>query len=362
MEDHSKITVSIIGLGLIGGSIAKALKDSGRCFTIKALDRPEVCAKALNDKTIDSALDDPEASADSDIIFICLPVELSLKAFEKLSPIVTENTIITDVCGIKGAFEDTWQKSRSKGIYIGGHPMTGKEKGGYENSDPLLFENAVYIISSKAEFSPQIDFFLDVIHIMGARTVFLDPYLHDNVVANVSHLPQLLSVALVNSAGSSDKGVNNLDFAAGGFRDMTRIASSSFNIWDSVIKHNRQEILSAISQLQSELDKIKSLVETLQTDKLEELFASAAARRDQIPKNNKGFINTLYDISVFVKDEPGIVSRISTALYKNGINIKDIELLKIREGSGGTFRMSFSSLNEADLAKDILRSEGFQVS
>lgn len=350
--------ISIIGLGLIGGSIAKALKNSSGQFVIKAFDKKEILEDALKDKSIDFALDKIEDAKDSDFIFLCLPTELSLQYFKKLAPLISDNTILTDVCGIKGAFEDEWKKLRSKGRYIGGHPMTGKETSGYKSSDPLLFENSVYIISESSKGNKKLEEFLDLIKSLGARVRFLDPYLHDKVIARVSHLPQLLSVSLVNSV-SENGNINYLDFAAGGFRDMTRIASSSFDIWESVLKLNDKPIIDSIDLLIKNLNQIEDQLKNGDLKSLEASFQKARTRRDEIPKNTKGFINPLVDVFIYVKDEPGVLSKLTTILFNNKINIKDLELLKIREGTGGTFRISFESEEIALRAKDIMEKSGF---
>lgn len=262
---------------------------------------------------------------------------------------------------MKGRFEDLWKTYKSQGMYIGGHPMTGKEKGGFMNSDPLLFENAVYIVSQTGKTSPGIKKLLELLSTLGARAVYLDPYLHDRVVASVSHLPQLASVALVNAVAKNSSGVDNLDFAAGGFRDMTRIASSSFNIWKDVVSLNKNEIISALDLFIGELGRLKQEISEGNSKALEDAFNSARVMRERIPKVNKGFITPLFYISVFIKDEPGSISRISTALFKESINIKDIELLKFREGSGGTFQMAFESEAESLRAGQILKSAGLDV-
>jgi prephenate dehydrogenase len=353
--------ISIIGLGLIGGSIAKGLKRSNDQIKILAYDKVEVIQKAVSDGVIDSGLNSIEESIHSDIIFLCLPIESSLEAFDKLLPLIKENTIVTDVCGLKGVLEEKRKNTKCKGIYIGGHPMTGKEKGGYENSDPLLFENAVYILSDSQKGNSRTKDLTDIIKLLGARIIFLNPYVHDKVVANVSHIPQLLAVVLVNSASKKSNEINNLDFAAGGFRDMTRIASSDFNIWESVLKLNKNEILHALSGLQNEIDDIRRYLINDSIEKLKEKFISASVIRDEIPKNTKGFMSPLYDVYVFVNDKPGMISKISTALFNAGINIKDIELLKIREGAGGNFRIAFESDNDAQKAKIILKEIGFII-
>lgn len=355
-------SVAIVGLGLIGGSIAKALKSTDRNFVIGAFDNINILDKALKEKSIDKKLLKIDEAANYDLIFICTPVGISIDIFKSLIPKLSEKNIITDVCGVKSVFQNIWTEHQSGCNYFGGHPMTGKEVGGYENSDELLFENSVYIVSDSVKNSnEQSEEFLEIIKLLGARIFFLDPYLHDKVVANVSHLPQLLSVALVNCSAKSKDDVNFIDFAAGGFRDMTRIASSDFNIWQEVINKNKMEILYALTDLIHELEDMKKLVRNDNFDNLESLFESSRKSRDEIPPNTKGFINPLVDVYVFVKDEPGVISKISSKLFENGINIKDIELLKIREGTGGTFRLSFESESDGEKAKVLLSEIGFMI-
>lgn len=356
--------ISILGLGLIGGSIAKALKQNSSPIVIKAFDRKEILKKALKEKVIDQPLESIDDSKDSDIIFLCLPTEESLNNFIKLAPSLKEGTVISDVCGVKSVFQDEWQKIQSKGLYIGGHPMTGKETSGYNSSDPFLFENSVYIVSSMAKEGDKLNDFLALIKSLGARVRYLDPYLHDRVISKVSHLPQLLSVALVNAVSenpNSNTDINYLDFAAGGFRDMTRIASSSFEIWESVLKLNRWEIVNAIKGLNSKLTNIEELLKHGDMKTLSSLFENARTKRDVIPKNTKGFINPLFDVFIYVEDKAGVLSKLSTLMFKNNINIKDIEILKIREGTGGTMRFSFENKEIADIAKHLIEQAGFKT-
>ncbi len=354
-----RISVSIIGLGLIGGSIAKALRKSNPSLEINGFDKEDVLKEALSEGSISSALSSIEEAVKGDIIFLCLPVDLTLKTISELAPLLKENQILTDVCGVKGILLDEWEKTGSKGTYFGGHPMTGKEKGGYSNSDPLLFENAVYILSENAANNDKADNLIKLIKSLGARITFIAPKLHDKMIAKVSHMPQLLSVSLVNAVTKNQNGTDCLDFAAGGFRDMTRIASSNFNIWEPVVKHNKEEILSALNSIKEEISEVTEMVEKESYPELSDRFESARMRRDEIPKNMKGFLHPLFDIYVFVKDEPGVISKISSKLFAENINIKDIELLKIREGTGGTFRLSFESEQDANRAEIVLKDIGF---
>lgn len=353
--------IAIIGLGLIGGSLAKTIRKANPGIIISAFDKPSVLTLARNDGVIDESLNSIEGSLNSDIIFVCLPVDESLKVFSSLITKLKKNQIITDVCSVKKVFNDIWDKSGSEGIYIGGHPMTGKEKGGYENSDSLLFENAVYILTMNDPESVGSNRLSDLIHTLGARVTFLDPKVHDIIVASVSHLPQLVSVSLINATGLKDSSINFFDYAAGGFRDMTRIASSDFHIWEPIIRNNGNNIIQAIDNFIFGLEQIKKSVEKGDFKAIAEKFESARIKRDEIPKSNKGFIHQLYDVFVFVKDQPGEISKISTALFNNNINIKDMELLKIREGTGGTFRLSFDNEPDSKKAKKIIEQIGFST-
>ena len=353
--------IAIVGLGLIGASLAKSFKHNMPNTEIAAFDYPQILDFALHEKTIDKALSNYKAALDYEIIFLALPIDHSLKVFKELLPLLKKNQVISDLCSVKGIFADEWKKIDSGGIYIGAHPMTGKEKGGYKNSDNLLFENSTFIISEESKKYDALAEYANLIKIIGAKITFLDPYLHDEIVAKVSHLPQLLSVILVNQAAIKKNGIQFIDFVAGGFRDMTRIASSDFNIWESILKYNKGEILKSIDFFQADLNEIKSLVANEKLELLGELFNKARALRDETPINNKGFLDPLFDITVFIKDEPGMISKISTILFENRINIKDIELLKIREGTGGNFKLYFDSISEAEKAKKILESIGFKT-
>ena len=357
---QNKINISIIGLGLIGGSIAKALKNSSQAIFISAYDKKEVLDKAVKEKVIDQKLKNPEQAINSDIIFLCLPLEANLKTFKKLAPKLNVNSILSDVSGIKLAFQKEWERIDSKGIYIGGHPMTGKEQGGYDNSDPLLFENSVYIVTEDLTKGKPYNNFRKIIEQLGSNILQIPAKQHDVIAASVSHLPQLLAVTLVNTASLKTNEYNFLDLAAGGFRDLTRIASSDYNIWDEVIHQNKKQIITAIEEFSYELENVKKWISQDNSTKLSELFEDARKSRDEIPKNSKGFLTPVHDVFIFVKDEPGVISNISTKLYQANINIKDIELLKIREGNGGTFRLSFATKKIAESAKLILSDLGFK--
>jgi prephenate dehydrogenase len=194
----------------------------------------------------------------------------------------------------------------------------------------------------------------------GARIVFLDPAVHDRVVAFVSHVPQLLAVALM-ALVSKKGGSPSLQLAAGGFRDLTRVASSPFEMWAEILHTNRKEVSRSLKKLLHELERYRRIINSKRIEKLGGEFSSARKLRDSIPKDMKGFHRPLVDIFLSVEDKPGAMSKISTALYRHRINIKDIELLKVREGETGTFRLSFETQKTANQAVNILHKAGYSA-
>jgi prephenate dehydrogenase len=329
---------------------------------ISAFDLPDVLDSALADNTIDQSIRNIKSIDQFDTIFLCLPVETSFEFFQIIAPRLGSNQVLTDVCGVKSIFAKSWGEIKSAGIYVGGHPMTGKEIGGYENSDPLLFENSIYVLTEDLNNNEKLSRFRMLLEALGANILYLPAHQHDVIAASVSHLPQLLSVALVNTAALKADEYNFLDLAAGGFRDMTRIASSDFTIWESVIRNNKEEILAALDSFTREIESISKLLARSEFESIRKKFESASHKRHEIPANTKGFLSPLYDLFIYVKDEPGVISKISTAFYKLGINIKDIELLKIREGSGGTFRISFESEDDRKKAAAAMSDIGYDTS
>lgn len=354
---NAKLKIGIAGIGLIGGSLAKAFKKYSPAF-ISAFDRSEILQTALEEKVIDKAVFSIEELTECEIIFLSLPVDESLAALRALAPLIDNNTIITDVCGVKEPFDKLWKSLSPKGIYIGGHPMTGKEKSGYLNSDPLIFENAVHILTHKTGGERE-ERFIKLLAEIGCRIKYLSPEDHDKITASVSHLPQLAAVALMESLTTDDDASALLGFAGGGFRDMTRIASSSYEIWKDIFNYNDDKIINSMDEFILKLNEFKKLIREKNHAQLELCFKSAAEKRNNIPLNSKGFLNPLFDLLIFANDKPGVLSRMTTALFKGGINIKDIELLKIREGSGGAFKLSFETLDALRKAKEILAKEGF---
>jgi prephenate dehydrogenase len=239
--------------------------------------------------------------------------------------------------------------------------MAGSEKHGPGASDPYLFQNAIYVITPvSGETSPrekQLGSFLN--RYLGCRQVFMDPITHDTIAATVSHIPHILSVSLVNLAQRmEDKLPGTIQLAAGGFRDMTRIASSPYTMWHDIFLTNKTVIEPLLDKCIDELTTMKQL---LRDGMLQSTFEQAVQTRKKIPLHNKGFLSPLFEILVIARDQPGFIASLSGILAENNINIKDFEVMKMREGEGGTFRLAFDSTETARAAIALLNSHGFSA-
>lgn len=351
-------SVGIAGLGLIGGSLAKAIRHQFPDIRISGFDFSDVLKKAESQNLIDESLQPPDRLLQCDLIILSLPIYSSLNLFEELYPKLNENQVLIDVCSVKSPFINLKKKHQSRGKYFGLHPMAGKEKGGLENSDHLLFENAVCFVCDD-EMNDNTEATLNFLKCTGLRFTFIDAELHDRIVAEVSHLPQLVSIALVNSVSKSEAEFNFINFAGSGFRDMTRIASSNFTLWNEILSANKVNVISSLENFKSQIEKMIVNLRNDDYELLKHQFESANKNRNEIPFNNKGFIQPLFDITVFLEDKAGTLNRLTSILANHNLNIKDIELLKIREGSGGNFRLYFDSAESAKKAYQILKENNF---
>ncbi|MBD3288608.1 prephenate dehydrogenase/arogenate dehydrogenase family protein [candidate division KSB1 bacterium] len=361
MEKISK--VAIIGLGVMGGSIGLSIKQRKLCEHVVGVDEFSVIHNALDRGAIDEGFDKSEmqkALESAEIVFICTPINQILDLIQQVSAHVSPNTIVCDVGSTKSQIVDKATKHfKNNDIYfIGSHPMAGSEMKGIEAADHYLFENVVWVLTPHQKMpDTSIRKLGTLLENIGAKVLMLSPEQHDKIAAAVSHLPQLLAISLTNMiARFHQENPNYIRLAAGGFRDMTRIASSPYSIWKDIIRSNVPQIETFIDEFIKELQQTKK---DLKSDRIEHDFEKANVTRLAIPKDTKGFMKPTYDISVGVEDKPGVIAVLSTTLADNNINIKDIEVLKVREGEGGTIRMSFSTWHDRSQAIELITEQGF---
>ncbi len=249
----------IIGPGLIGGSIGIFLCKSKMASTVIGVARDkETLRKALKKKAINKAQTDlKKAALDADLIMICTPVKAFENIIRQIIPVLKPGCIIFDVGSTKNEIVVQSQKLLPKDVYfIGTHPMAGSENTGVDFAHIDLFKESICFIA-KTQNTKKSAYAIvsDLWKKMGAKCVGIDPRVHDNIVASLSHLPHLISVALVNSV--PDK---YFKFAASGFKDTTRIAASSVEVWHDIIFSNKKAILSRIENFEMVLKKMKQAI------------------------------------------------------------------------------------------------------
>jgi len=360
-------TISIVGLGLIGGSLALALRRSGFPGRILGVSRPETCAEASRLGAVDESFgyeEIVEAASRSDLVVLASPIGVileHLKALGASGAKLAPGLVVTDVGSTKREINRMARESLPpRALFIGGHPLAGSEQRGLGAADPFLFQNAYYVLTPLPDVPlDAVTRLASLLGATGARVVVLSAEDHDRVAATISHLPQLLAVSLVRFLDDlGDNREHGLHLAAGGFRDMTRIASSPFSVWRDILATNKDVVSRVLDRF---LDRTRRALEDLEPGALEKEFGSAAATRGEIPRDTKGFLHRLWDVLVVVEDRPGMIAEIAAPLAARGINIKDIEVLKVREGEAGTLRLAFSSQDEARAAIAELGSAGIEA-
>ena len=219
--------VTIIGLGVIGGSLGLAIVQNVPDVHVTGYDAPNVLRRAQKREAVHKAGRSLEDSvADADIVFLCTPVSTILSLLPRIALHIRKDTIVTDVGSVKSVIRTAAKKTfRRCGIFVGGHPMAGSEGSGIAHADPLLFQNAVYVLCPGQQKRSAYLKLVHVIEAIGARLLIMDAKQHDRAAAVVSHLPQLLAVGMMTLAAQENKkDASTLQLAAGGFRDITRIA------------------------------------------------------------------------------------------------------------------------------------------
>ncbi|WP_343208288.1 prephenate dehydrogenase [Anaerolentibacter hominis] len=354
--------IGFIGLGLIGGSIAKSLRVCHPGCEILAYQYNEhsarYLAKAMEEGTLTGICHDIKDLSRCDIIFLCAPVSANMAYLEKLKPVVKPTCLITDVGSVKGSIHQAVLRLDMDGQFIGGHPMAGSEKTGYDHASRRLLENAYYILTPTPRTPENYTALMSrLVKDMGAIPVILDSREHDNITAAISHVPHIIAAALVNMVHDSDDSRELMkSLAAGGFKDITRIASSSPEMWESICMTNQESILDFLDRYTASLNEFKEMLHDGRKEDIYQTFSRSRDYRDSIPSHSQGLFGRVYDLYVDIPDETGAIAMIASMMAANAISIKNIGIIHNREFADGVLRIELydeqSMIKTAGLLKN----------
>lgn len=388
-ETIDPLTVSVIGLGLIGGSLARAMRsrwervDKLYAFDTDATMLAQALREGVADMTFALSAQAPEfnlegsrALADSDLVVICTPVDL-IPVYAHLTAKVSD-ALITDVGSVKKQVMEQTLGLR----FVGGHPMAGSERHSFICSDEGLFENAVYVICPQTNFdnempveatdvgeTPDDDIWADdvilldeMIHSIGALPRRMAADEHDRAVAAISHLPHVVAAGLVNTATQEGEAKSGsfMELAAGGFRDVTRIASSDSSLWTNIVSLSRAKLLPILDRFDENMKMFRTALEKEDTVAIQKFFDSASQSRARLSASGGGALMTDALINVEVEDRPGELAVIATLLGVRGISIKNMSIVHARQYEGGRLQLFLSEHHQVALARALLTKAGYE--
>ncbi|SHO45025.1 prephenate dehydrogenase [Anaerocolumna xylanovorans] len=361
------LVVGFIGFGLIGGSLAHALREQNPKHRLIAYyyNKNKVnsgLTKAVQDGVLDDIVFDLECLRECDLLFLCAPVLSNISYLSKLKNIVKTTCIITDVGSVKG---NICKEAVALGLgsqFVGGHPMAGSEKTGYTNSSSRLLENAYYILTPTKETKEGItEILYSLIKSLGSIPVILSPSEHDDITAAISHVPHIIAACLVNMVKKADNEDKMKTLAAGGFKDITRIASSSPVMWQNICLTNTDSILHFLDNYIDSLNEVKDSLSANKEEAIFDFFQSAGEYRDSIPNTSTGLLNKVYELYLDINDETGAIATVATLLATNLISIKNIGIIHNREFEEGVLRIEFYNQNSCEAAALLLRKHNYTV-
>jgi prephenate dehydrogenase len=351
-DGGSRPRALVVGTGLIGGSIALSLRRRG--WHVSGLDQDEArLAEAQASGVIDQAGDDLGA----EVVFVATPAAAVAPAVGRIlaTPGRRDDAVVTDVSGVKTAIVLAADHPR----FIGGHPMAGSEQIGLSGADPDLFEGVVWVLTpTSATDLTAFTRLQDVVGALGADVLVLSPQDHDRLVAVVSHVPHLVAATLMNAAAvGAEQDRALLRLAAGGFRDMTRVAAGHPGIWPDICSENAGPIVDALNTLVAELTTMRDRVAGNDRESLLDVLQRASLARRNLPARIVR-PDDLSELRIPVEDRHGVLAEITSLAADGGISIYDIEIAHSAEGPRGVLILVVDSA-EAERLRDAVEAKGF---
>ena len=353
-------TIYIAGLGLIGASMALGIKRDHPDYEILGYNRSQASRDiALERGMIDRATDDFASFAPlADVIILTLPIKQTIAFLQELATLeLKEGVIISDAGSTKSAIVATAEKCfADKPVrFVGAHPMAGSHKTGAASADVNLFENAYYIFTPSSLTTPDtLEEMKDLLSGLHARFIEIDAEEHDRVTSQISHFPHILASGLMEQTASyAEEHEMARRFAAGGFRDMTRIAESEPGMWTSILLSNRETIIERIEDFKRRLDEIGQAISKGDENQIWNFFNQAREQRQAMEIHKRGGVDSSFDLYVDVPDEENVILRILELL--RGTSLVNIHINEEnREDVHGILQISFKNAQDLKRAEQVI--------
>ncbi|MBI5059642.1 prephenate dehydrogenase/arogenate dehydrogenase family protein [candidate division KSB1 bacterium] len=351
--------IVIVGVGLIGGSIGLRMKAMEHGGSVIGCDRQEVLDEALARGAIDRGVVElSEAIGNADLIVLCVPVETSARLLPDILTRAKAGAIVTDTCPTKSELLRVAELTPSSAHYIGGHPLAGKDRTGIANADANLFENAYWLVTSRPDLPAESrETLFWWIRMLGAYPLPLEPDRHDQIVALTTHVPLMVALAMSHwlaMRSSTEPLLSKL--ATGSFQSSTALAALPPEMWEGALRSNQSALLAGLAELRRTLEEFEAAIAA---GRVHDLWMSAAEFQRKLLRERPGDWDANCEISVTVSDRPGAIARIASLLATHRINIRDIGVLFVREGRGGSLHVTVESRLDARRAVEILKEDGF---
>lgn len=366
MTPPAALRVAIVGTGLVGASLGLALSRLDSVFEVVGWDTDaEQLRTAVERGAVTRAADSAEdAVRAADVVVLAVPVSVVGRTAAAVGPSMQPGSILTDVASVKATIVKALEEAVGPDVHvIGGHPMAGSHEAGAAHASGELFVGATYLLTPTVGTDPGAYRRLHaLVSGIGARPLAVDPSHHDDLVAVISHLPQLAASTLMNLAAdrAREEHAGLLLLAAGGFRDATRVAASEPNLWVDICAQNRDAIVAVLDDYRERIGALRSVVALGDMVSLEQVLADARAARRALP-GKETITGALVELHVPIPDRPGVLAEVTTTVGAAGVNIEDLGIDHAPEGGRGVLRLAIIGFKPAGVARDALETLGYEV-
>jgi prephenate dehydrogenase len=366
VRPHSGVhRLAVVGVGMMGGSLALAAQERAQVDAVVGYDADsEALASALSRGVItEAAASAAEAAAYADLVVISTPVRGIPTLVEECAATQPAPRLITDMGSTKSVIM-SGLSPLARSLFIGGHPMCGSADTGARYARADLFENATYFLCTTGAAFPKLYQMLqEFILQLGARPTHIDAVAHDRIMAVVGHLPHVLANVLMDHTGAFQvRGKRALHCVGPSFKDLTRVAGANPAMWGDIFLENRSALAQTVRSIAAELQEFSQLLDQGDEGAILDAIGSAATYREELLEYEDITPATLYKVTVRVPDQPGVVSKVMTALGQAEINIEDLTLHHFSRSVGGDLVLFIMGQEVADTAALLVQGLGYSVS